>query len=53
MPDIPMPLRPQVWFDLSSVNLPRAATHYAEQYGRAKAARYFRELAARIEEDAK
>lgn len=49
MPDTPMPLRPQVWFDLTSVNLPRAEAHYAERYGAAKAARYFRELADRID----
>lgn len=45
----PQPLNPQIWFDLNSVNLPRAAQHYAEEHGKAKAARYFRELAAQIE----
>lgn len=45
----PQPLNPQVWFDLNSGNLPRAAQHYAEKHGKAKAARYFRELVAQIE----
>jgi hypothetical protein len=43
-------MRPQVWFDLTSVNLARAETHYAETVGAATAARYFRVLADRIDE---
>lgn len=50
MPDIPMPLRPQVWFDLTSVNLAHAEAHYAGTVGATKAARYFRVLADRLDE---